>query len=184
MQSNSTIDSNAIVHLVSSEGDIFDLPQNAIIGCNYIKTMFDNAHDDDDYDECVQQFMVPQVSSKTLLKIISFLKQSTIEPMTKIEKPITSLVMSDLVQSWYAEFVNIPQEELFDIILGANFMDIPDLMDLSCATVASQIRDKTTEELCTHFNVEYHNMTFDDAELREKYPWVQDAPPMPEPDTN
>lgn len=165
-----------IAHLISSEGDIFELSRDAIEGSKFLKEMYDPQD-----EENIQEFPVLQVSSKTLKKIVSFLEQSVIEPMTKIETPITSLEMSDLVQLWYADFVNkLSDDELFDIILGANYMDIPALMDLTCAKVASMIRGKTTEQICARFDVEYHNMTFDDAELRKKYPWVQDAPPMPE----
>ena len=48
--------------------------------------------------------------------------------------------MHDVVQEWYANFVNVEQETLFELILAANYMDIKPLLDLTCATVASMIK--------------------------------------------
>ncbi len=63
--------------------------------------------------------------------------------------------MADLqvVQEWYATFVNVEQEVLFELILAANYMDIKPLLDLTCATVASMIKGKTPEEIRKTFNI-------------------------------
>merc|ERR1719361_3000813 len=74
------------------------------------------------------------------------------DPMTEIEKPLKSAVMSEVVQKWYADFVNVEQVLLFELILAANYMDIKPLLDLTCATVASMIKGKTPEEIRQTFN--------------------------------
>lgn len=60
--------------------------------------------------------------------------------MNEIEKPLKSANMHDVVQEWYAKFVEVQQETLFELILAANYMDIKPLLDLTCATVASMIK--------------------------------------------
>jgi hypothetical protein len=55
--------------------------------------------------------------------------------MTEIEKPLKSQVMADVVQKWYADFVDLEQVLLFELILAANYMDIKPLLDLTCATI-------------------------------------------------
>ncbi len=35
--------------------------------------------------------------------------------------------MTEVVQEWYATFVNVEQETLFKLILAANYMDIKPL---------------------------------------------------------
>ena len=67
--------------------------------------------------------------------------------MTELKKPLKSAIMSELVQEWYAEFVKVEQQELFDILLAANYLDVKPLLDLASATVASMIKDKTIEEI-------------------------------------
>lgn len=60
----------------------------------------------------------------------------------EIEKPIKSSDMSENVSDpWDAKFIDIENlEELFEIILAANFLDIKSLLDLSCAKVATLIK--------------------------------------------
>lgn len=72
--------------------------------------------------------------------MIEFCKHYKEDPMNEIEKPLKSANMHDVVQDWYAKFVEVQQETLFELILAANYMDIKPLLDLTCATVASMIK--------------------------------------------
>ena len=76
---------------------------------------------------------------------ISFLLFQMTSPFFYLshKQPLKSAQMSEVVQEWYANFVNVEQEVLFELILAANFMDIKPLLDLTCATVASMIKGKT-----------------------------------------
>lgn len=73
-------------------------------------------------------------------QVIEFCKHYKEDPMNEIEKPLKSANMHDVVQEWYAKFVEVQQETLFELILAANYMDIKPLLDLTCATVASMIK--------------------------------------------
>ena len=66
--------------------------------------------------------------------------------MEQIEKPLKSSKMKEIVGEWYNDFSDLSQEELFAIILAANYMDISPLLDLFCAKIASLIKGKTPEE--------------------------------------
>jgi S-phase kinase-associated protein 1 len=48
---------------------------------------------------------------------------------------------------WYNEFLNIDQTTLFEVILGANFLDIQPLLNMTCKYIANIIRNKTPDEL-------------------------------------
>lgn len=73
-------------------------------------------------------------------QVIEFCAHYKEDPMNEIEKPLKSANMHDVVQEWYAKFVEVQQETLFELILAANYMDIKPLLDLTCATVASMIK--------------------------------------------
>ena len=45
---------------------------------------------------------------------------------------------SQVVSQWDADFVDVQQEVLFELILAANYMDIKPLLDLTCAKVPSR----------------------------------------------
>ena len=62
--------------------------------------------------------------------------------------------MSQVVDHWHADFVNVDQEMLFEIVMAANYLDIKPLLELSCAKVASQIKGKSIPEIRQYFNIE------------------------------
>lgn len=102
---------------------------------------------EDGDDGNVTEIPLPNVKSQVLTKVIEFCTHHLQEPMSEIEKPLKSAIMADVVQKWYADFVNLEQVLLFELILAANYMDIKPLLDLTCATVASMIKGKTVSVL-------------------------------------
>jgi hypothetical protein len=44
-------------------------------------------------------------------------------------------------------------EDLFELVLSANYMDIKELLDLTCGKVACIIRDKSVDQLRKDFNI-------------------------------
>jgi S-phase kinase-associated protein 1 len=108
-----------------------------------------------------------------LAKVIEFLKYHKNEPMSEIEKPLQSSNMSDVVQPWYANFVEVEQSELFELILAANYMDIKPLLNLTCATVAALIKGKTPEEIRRIFNIVNDFTPEEEAQVREENKWVE-----------
>jgi hypothetical protein len=99
--------------------------------------------DEDDTTAEDPEIPLPNVKAQVLGKVIEFCEHHLKEPMTEIEKPLKSQAMADVVQKWYADFVDLEQVLLFELILAANYMDIKPLLDLTCATVASMIKGKT-----------------------------------------
>ena len=60
--------------------------------------------------------------------------------MTPITTPLQSLKMEEIVQKWYADFVEVDQTMLFELVTAANFMDIKPLLDLTCLAVSFHIK--------------------------------------------
>jgi S-phase kinase-associated protein 1 len=83
--------------------------------------------------------------------------------------------MAEHVQEWYANFVYIDQEKLFELILAANFMDIKPLLDLTCAAVASLIKGKTPEEIRKTFNIVNDFTPEEEAAVREENKWCEEC---------
>lgn len=91
--------------------------------------------------------------------------------MTEIEKPLKSNQMAEVVQKWYADFVEVEQVMLFELILAANYMDIKPLLDLTCATVASMIKGKTPEDIRQTFNIKNDFSPEEEQQVREENKW-------------
>jgi S-phase kinase-associated protein 1 len=95
--------------------------------------------------------------------------------MNEIEKPLKSSNMTEVVQKWYADFVDVEQAMLFELILAANYMDIKPLLDLTCATVAAMIKGKTPEDIRSTFNIKNDFTPEEEQQVREENKWCEEA---------
>ena len=96
--------------------------------------------------------------------------------MDPIEKPLKSNHIAEVVgDEWYANFVNVPQDMLFELILAANYMNIQPLLDLTCATVASLIKGKTPEEIRQRFNIVNDFSPEEEAQVRDENKWCEEV---------
>ncbi|GKY92863.1 hypothetical protein MPSEU_000255500 [Mayamaea pseudoterrestris] len=132
--------------------------------------------DNEDEDESVTpEIPLPNVKSQVLQKVIEFCEHHLSDPMNEIEKPLKSKSMADVVQKWYADFVDLEQVLLFELILAANYMDIKPLLDLTCATVASMIKGKTPEEIRATFNITNDFTPEEEAQVRDENKWCESS---------
>ena len=83
--------------------------------------------------------------------------------------------LSDVVNPWYAEFVNLEQEVLFELILAANFMDIKSLLVLACAKVHSLIKGMTIPQIREYFNIENDFTPEEEANIMDDSKWAEDS---------
>eukprot|EP00547_Thalassionema_nitzschioides_P000358 CAMPEP_0194199408 /NCGR_PEP_ID=MMETSP0156-20130528/438_1 /TAXON_ID=33649 /ORGANISM="Thalassionema nitzschioides, Strain L26-B" /LENGTH=169 /DNA_ID=CAMNT_0038924297 /DNA_START=74 /DNA_END=583 /DNA_ORIENTATION=- len=159
------------ISLVSKEGDSFEVSEDVAQMSELVKSLME----DNDTEEETAEIPLRNVKATVLQKVIEFCQHHGEEPMTEIEKPLRSQKMADVVQEWYANYVDVEQVVLFELILAANYMDIKPLLDLACATVASMIKDKTPEEIRTRFNITNDFSPEEEAKVREENKWCEEA---------
>lgn len=136
------------------------------------------ADDDDDGDAAVP---LPNVKGSTLKKVMEFCQRHVQDPMPTITRPITSTDMRVVLQSspWDAEFVESVadnHETLFDLILAANYLNIPSLLDLTCAKLAAMIKGKTPREIRKLFRISEPTPE-EEEQIKRDHAWVFDARP-------
>lgn len=78
------------------------------------------------------------------------------------------------LDNWDLEFINkFNDDELFNIIMGANYLDINSLLDLGCKTVADQIKKcKTPHEIRKRFNIKNDFTPEEEAEIKKENIWL------------
>ena len=92
-----------------------------------------------------------QVKGAVLKKVLEWCAYHTDNGyMERIGKPLKRFEVSP----WDAEFVNNNIEMLFELIEAANYLDIKSLLDLTCAKVASLIKNKTLDEIFKVFKID------------------------------
>jgi S-phase kinase-associated protein 1 len=94
------------------------------------------------------------VSASTLDKLIVFLEKYVEMPMETIEKPLRSSKMLEVVKPlWYANYIQVPDAVLFDLLNAANYLNVDPLLQLSSAKLASWIKNKTPKEIRARFGI-------------------------------
>ena len=59
--------------------------------------------------------------------------------------------------------------------MAANYLDIKSLLELSCAKVASLIKNKTVAEIRTFFNIENDFTPEEEAQIQEENRWAEES---------
>merc|ERR1719192_1015745 len=110
--------------------------------CNLVKSILEG-------DEDVKRTEIKKVDGKTLRLVTNYLSHHKGKVPADIAKPIRSIKMEKIVaDEWDAKFINgQSKRNIFQIILGANYMDIKSLLHLGCAKIATMIKGKSPEEI-------------------------------------
>lgn len=134
----------------------------------------EDAEEEDDGD--VPDIPLPNVSGEVLNKVIEFLKHYQEEKMTDIQTPLRSPRLDELVQEWYANYVKVERNMLFDLVAAANFMDIKPLLDLTCLAVSILIKGKSAGELRAMFNLSEEFSPEEQAQVERDENFTEQAP--------
>ena len=84
-------------------------------------------------------------------------------------------MLFNVVPDWDAKFINsLSQDDLFELILAANFLDCKSLLDLACARVASMIKGRSVSEIRSTFNIKNDFTPEEEAQIREENKWLEE----------
>ncbi|OVA13004.1 SKP1 component [Macleaya cordata] len=144
------------ITLKSSENGIFYVDEAVALKSQTIKHIIE--------DGCANDGIpLPNVTSNILAKVIKYCKKH-VETSSNEE--------DEDLKAWDAEFVNVDQRTLFDLILAANYLDIKNLLDLTCQTVVDMIKGKTPEEIRQTFNIVNDFTPEEEEEVRRENQWA------------
>ncbi|CAK8574907.1 unnamed protein product [Lathyrus sativus] len=156
------------VILKSSDGEIFEIDQKVAMELQTITHMIE--------DDCADDtgIPLPNVTSKILAKVIEYCKKHVEAAAYSDERPADRPADENTIKTWDAEFVEVDQDTLFDLILAANYLDIKSLLDLTCKTVATMIDGKTPEQIRSTFNIKNDYTKEEEEEVRRENKWAFD----------
>ncbi|KAI4389990.1 hypothetical protein MLD38_002149 [Melastoma candidum] len=139
------------VVLRSSDGVSFEVEEEAAILSQTIKDgMMDGWEEGG--------LPLPTINSKTLALVIDYCKKHAHD--------------SEGLEAWDADFVNVDRDTLFDIILAANFLNIEDLMYLTCKKAADMIKGKPPAEILKFFNISNSLSPEEEEEVTKENWWA------------
>ncbi|EPY36925.1 S-phase kinase-associated protein 1 [Strigomonas culicis] len=126
---------------------------------------------------------IPNVSGRTLCLVLEYMEYHSNNPAEPIEKPLKTTIDS-LLCEWDKDFLfhkllkdhdETQHEVLIDVIMAANFLNVKDLLDLTCACVANMIRGKSAEEIRALFNIENDFSPEEEDKIRDENRWCEES---------
>ena len=140
------MDADKKITLVSSDGEKVEISSKAVQRSVLVKGIIEDYPDD-------AEVPLNNVKSNILKKIKEYLEHYENEEPKEIERPLPSQNFKECVEEWDFNYINVDLELIFELILGANYMDIKPLLELASAKVASIIKCKNNEEIRKTFNI-------------------------------
>ena len=114
------------------------------------------------------------VKSNILKKIKEYLEHYENSEPKEIDRPLPSQNFKECVEDWDFNYINIDLELIFELILGANYMDIKNLLELASAKVASIIKGKNTEEIRKTFGITNDFTPEEEQQILEENKWCME----------
>jgi len=150
--------------LVSSDENPkkFEINKKAALMCNLVKSIIES-------DAQAKTIEIKKVQENILTLIVEYLKHHNGKKPAEIAKPIRSVKMERIVEDpWDAEFINnMSKKTIFQVILGANYMDLPSLLHLGCAKIATLIKGKSPDEIKQILSDDSDNIASDPKEDKD-----------------
>ncbi|OVA10205.1 SKP1 component [Macleaya cordata] len=145
-----------VITLKSSDGETFDVDEAVAVESETIKQMME--------DGCADgSIPLPNMTGNILAKVIEYCKKHVVE---------TSKEEGEDLKEWDAEFVKVDQGTLFNLISAANYLNIKNLLDLTCQTVADMMKGKTREEIRRTFKIVNDLTPEEEEEVRRDIQWA------------
>ena len=157
-----------IVKLACSDGEVVEVDKEVAEKSVLIKGLID----DSGTEEIIP---LANVKRPILEKVVVFCSHIKEHSAPEIEKPLKSVDMASVVDPWFAQYIDLEQEVLFELIMAANYLDIKPLLELACAKVASLIKNKSIVEIRKFFNIENDFTPEEEAQIMEENKWAEQS---------
>ncbi|KAF6144597.1 hypothetical protein GIB67_006089 [Kingdonia uniflora] len=144
--------------LKSSDDESFEVEEVVAVQSLTIKHLIE--------DGCANNAIpLPNVTSNILAMVIEYCKKH-------VGSSEENKMVDEDLKTWDTEFMKTDQATLYDLILAANYLNIKNLLDLTCQTVADMIKGKTPEEIRKTFNIVNDFTPEEEAEVRRENQWA------------
>ncbi|CBK22691.2 uncharacterized protein [Blastocystis hominis] len=113
------------IKIISSDNKEFVVEKKIAFMSELIKHLYDVS------PETSREIVVPDVSGDILGRVILFCSHHCDNPMPEIEKPLKSNKMEENVDKWDADFIDLEDSVLYQIVTASNYLMIQSLLDLA-----------------------------------------------------
>lgn len=145
--------------LLSSDGKAFEVERGAALLSGTIRNMIEDTGGGDG------TVPLPNVKATVLARVVQYC-------IHRSGTPTAAGPGAEALGEWERHFLSVDQTELYDIIIAANYLDIPCLLDLCCSHVAEIIRGNTPEGIRQYFNITNDFTPAEEEEIARENEWA------------
>jgi len=114
---------------------------------------------------------LPNVNSTVLKKVIEYCTFHKDDPPTTEKEEAPSKPDKE-IGKWDAAYISLPKDDLFDLVLAANYLDVQPLLDLGCRKIAEMISGLPVEEIRELFGIENDFTPEEEEAIRKENEWA------------
>ena len=153
--------SGSTVTLISADGDTFVVDADVTRMSATIAAIVEDAG-------ASEPIPLPNVNAHILAKVVEYLTYHA-----SVAKAAGTSASPDQAETarWTSEFMAMDLGTLFEVILAANYLNVKDLLELACTTVANTVKDKSPEEIREAFGLK-NDVTPEEEALNAADQWV------------
>jgi hypothetical protein len=133
------------ITLISKDKISFTLTKKSASLSGFLKTVMNG-----DYE--VSEVEV-DVETDVLKKIVEYLINHDGNPSSKIETPLRTVNLQTILSPWDFTFIEtFDNVNLIKLVNASNYFNISCLLDLGCAKIATQVKNKKPDEIKRMFS--------------------------------
>ncbi len=138
--------------LLTSKGTVVKVDRQIAEMSVVLKTMIEDL---DEEIVATQAVPLTNIKEAVLIKVIQWCERHRNDPPVVEDEKEGSNEIRERITLWDREFIkdDVDYELLYDIIMAANFLEIKQLLDLGCITVADLIRGMPAHEVREFFGL-------------------------------
>ncbi|XP_059309569.1 SKP1-like protein 1 [Lycium ferocissimum] len=162
------------VTLKSNDDKEFEVEEAAVIQSEMIKNMIE--------DGCATGVIpLPNIDSKTLTKVIEYLNKHITKDEDEDEEEedagkAAETGEEDDLKEFDEQFLSVGWEELFDIIMAANYLNIHELMELCCQSAADRLKNKSVRAVREMLKITNDLTPEEEQAIIDDAPWAFEGP--------
>ncbi|KAI1726237.1 skp1 family, tetramerization domain-containing protein [Ditylenchus destructor] len=137
---------------MSKDGQTFEVDRDVIRQSTTLNNMFNelgmDGFNDDDVNDPIP---LSSINGEMLKKIVDWCIYHKDDPPWTEEREYE--MRSKPVPQWDAQFIKLEQNAFFELVIAANYLDVPSLSHALNRAVRDMIHDKSADEIRAMFNI-------------------------------
>ncbi|XP_055332078.1 S-phase kinase-associated protein 1-like [Paramacrobiotus metropolitanus] len=170
------------VTLESKDEHTIEVELNAIKHSKLIKEMLTNLGQWPNADgspskpikEGDESIPLAEVKFSVLEKIVEWLNQYKDQPELAEDEESVILRRLDDVADWDKEWLGkMRRGQIYELVQGANYMNVRGLVESCCKTIASWLKNKTAEQIREEFGIKNDFTPEEEERIRRETEWCE-----------